>query len=176
MNPPITRFTAAANAAIRAAIQADQSLLDLANVGDYGPLADHFNAPATPDCWAWRTNVRRDEITSATSVDATTFTWSGTGAYINRSAAEREAFREVFTLGGTVNMAMTNNRQCFDDVFSGTAAAAVNNRAHIKAIGRRTATRIEKLLATGTGSTADPAVMEFEGKISPAEISLAWTS
>jgi hypothetical protein len=64
-------------------------------------------------------------------------------------------------------------RAAFDDVFSGTGAGAVNNRAHIVAMSRRLASRIEKLLATGTGTTGSPATMGFEGPISYRDIQLA---
>jgi len=59
-------------------------------------------------------------------------------------------------------------------VFSGAGGATT--RANLTAISKRDATRIEKLLATGTGSDAVPAVMAFEGNVSYQDIELARNS
>lgn len=136
--------------------------------------AAQYNAAASPDFWVWKTKVTKDELTNSTSVDGTTFNWTGAG-FITRSQGERDAWRELFNGSNSVNPSLPQVRQAFSDIFSGGTAPAPANRTHLTTVSRRKATRGEKLFATGTGSTASPAVMGAgaEGLISASNVSEA---
>lgn len=135
-------------------------------------IAAAYNLPASPDFWVWRTRVSKDELVQTTSVDGTTFNWTGAG-FITRAVGERDAWRELFSLDGICNPSLASVRQAFADIFSGATAPAPANRTHLLAVGRRKALRIEKLFATGTGSTASPATMVIEGTISYQDVQAA---
>ena len=132
--------------------------------------ADALNATASPDFWVWRTSVSKHELVTQPSVDGTTFTWAGNG-FITRSVGEQTCWSELFNSTLTTNPSLPNVRQAFSDIFSGTGNAAAN-RTHLLAAGRRKATLAEKLLATGTGSTASPATMGSgaEGEVSSQDV------
>lgn len=138
--------------------------------GDF-EIARLYNLPASPDFWVWKTKLLKHDATDSTSPDATTFSWP---AYISRSQGERDGWREIWNSTLSVNPSLANVRQAFADIFSGAAGAA--NRTHLNAMARRSASRIEKLLATGTGTTASPATMGYEGPISYREIQTARSS
>jgi len=62
----------------------------------------------------------------------------------------------------------------FADVFSGTlGGGGAPSRAALAAMLRRFANRAEALLATGTGTTATPGDLVFEGKVSIQDIGQA---
>lgn len=117
-----------------------------------------LNAAATPDFWVWRTAVTKSELVNSTSIDGTTFNWTGTG-FITRSVGERDAWRELFNGTNSVNPSLPQVRQAFQDIFSGATAPAPANRTHLVTVCRRKATVGEKLFATGTGSTASPGTL-----------------
>jgi len=128
-------------------------------------VADIYNLPASPDFWVWRSSVTKSEFVNSVGPDGTTFNWTGAG-FITRSAGEQAAWREIFNGTNEVNPSLPNVRQAFADIFSGGTNPAPANRTHLLAVARRKATRAEKLLASGTGSTASPATMTFEGGLS----------
>jgi hypothetical protein len=128
-----------------------------------------YNLAASPDFWVWRSRVSKDEFVNSTSIDGTVFSWTGTG-FITRSAGEQAAWRELFDAQGYVNPSLPQVRTAFTDIFSGGTAPAPANRTHLATVGRRKATRAEKLFATGTGSTASPAVMGAEGILTDANV------
>ena len=72
-------------------------------------------------------------------------------------------------LASGVNPSLATIRQFFDDIFSGAGGA--NTRTALLALWKRSALRIEKLLATGTGSDASPATLVAEGTITAQQIS-----
>lgn len=113
-----------------------------------------LHANAAPDYWCWRTAVEKKEIVQQPSVDATSFVWTGNG-FITRSVQEIECWNQLFNSTLICNPSLTNVRQAFSDIFSGTGNAALN-RTHLLATCRRRATVAEKLLAvvaTGPGNT-----------------------
>ena len=133
-------------------------------------IAAWYNGNATPDFWSWKTAVSKADAVQSAGPEGTTFAWVGNG-FITRSAGEQAAWRELFE-GGTCNPSLTNVRQAFSDIFSGTGNAA-SNRTHLLAVARRKSSNVEKLFAVGTGSTASPAVMGFEGAISGNDVTQA---
>jgi hypothetical protein len=121
-----------------------------------------LNTVAAPAFIVRRTSVSRHEILTGTSAVGTTFTWTG-AAYITRSQGERDAFREIFNSTGAVNPGLPSIVAAFNDIFSGAGGAP--NRTHIDAMSKRSATRGEKIFATGVGTDASPATLTFEGNL-----------
>lgn len=150
------------------ALEADPTSSDLAVA-----VAALYNLNASPDYWVWRTSVAKHELVNTTSidVDGTTprnFIWIGNG-FITRSAGEQAAWRELFNGTDSTNTSLSNVRQAFTDIFSGTGNAA-SNRTHLANVARRKASRIEKLLATGAGTAASPSTMGSEGPLSYPDV------
>jgi hypothetical protein len=159
---------------LRVDILADSNLNALPNNSDGAfDIANAYNLSALPDFWVWRTRVTQLEIVATTTDDGTVWSWP---AFIARSQGERDGWHEMFADGGYVNASLPNVRQGFADIFSGSANNAPAQRTHLTAIGRRRATRIEKLFATGTGSTASPATMGFEGPLNYQDVLTARNS
>lgn len=150
-------LTDAQKATLKAAILADSGAAPLYTNGDLTGLADYLNAPASPAFIVWRTDVPTKDIKKAIN-------WS---EYIGRSVGERGAF-ELIISNGIVNAADLNVRTGFTDIFSGPSGA--NTRAALTAIAKRTATRAERVLATGTGSDATPGLLTFEGLLPVSDL------
>lgn len=160
-------------ATLKTDILADGALAAIPRTSDgYALIAAAYSAVATPDFWVWRTNVTRADIYHTTSVDATTWNWS---TYKAQSVPEQNAWVQIF-MGDLVSFALANVRAGVAAIFTGSQAQT-DQRTHCLAIGRRKATRGEKLFATGTGSTAVPAVMATggEGSITPQNVEAAFS-
>lgn len=156
---------------IRNAINADPTMSAMIDGPDsQASIANLFNQPAVPNFWVWRTSVDLGEIVSVTTADGTIWSWT---SYIARSQGERDAWREMFATTGKINFAQANIIQGLNDIFSGAGAAPAAQRTHLFTTGRRLATRGEKLFTTGTGSTAAPGLLVFEGALTPQDISQA---
>lgn len=176
-------LTAPQKATVKAAILADNTLSSKPNNSDGNfEIARQLNLAASPAYWVWRTNVSRQEIYNNTSDVATTWDWT---FYKNQSATEQNAWVQMF-MGDQANFAQVNLRAGIGKIF--TAGASVN-RDHALAVGRRTCSVIEKLLAiavasppanTGNdgiagnrGKTTNPDVMTFEGAITGDDVESA---
>lgn len=168
-------------AALKADINANQTTIvvggvsiaikDLPNNPDVNvEIAAWYNL-ATAAFWVWRSFVRDQDIYSQTSVDNTTWSWS---IFIARSQGERDAWRQMVNMAGGLNPSLANVRAGVADIFSGAGGAA--QRVHLLTIGRRLATNAEKLFAAGTGDTANPATMGYEGPIIGGDITAARNS
>ncbi len=156
---------------LKADILADPILAAQPNNSDGAfAIAAAYNLPAAVDYWVWRSLVSQEECVGMTSVDGTNWSWT---SYIGRSQGERDGWREMFADTGGINPARANVRQGLGDIFSGTTALSIAQRAHLLAIARRKATRAEKLFATGVGSTASPGTMTFEGSLSFGDVEAA---
>ena len=118
-------------------------------------IAAAYNALASPAYTVWKTRVTIGEV--GKKFNGTELAGLST---LNNTRLQTLA---VFLVDG-VNPSLPDNRQFFDDIFSG--AGGVTTRANLLALWKRLASRIEKLLATGTGSDASPAILGFEGTIS----------
>lgn len=134
-------------------------------------IATAYNTLANPDFWVGRTAVSKSEIVGAVSQDGTSFTWAANG-FITRSVQELLCWGELFDAQGEMNMSLPQVKQALIDIFSGVGNAA-SNRTHLAVVGRRKALRVERLFATGTGSTASPGTMAFEGALSYLDIAHA---
>lgn len=157
-------LTAAQKATVKADILASPDLNALPKNSDgFFAMAELYNVQAVPDFTVWRSNIPTSDVKKAIN-------WT---EYIGRSVGERSAF-ELIVSNGIVNASDANVRAGFADIFSGPQGATT--LAALTAIAKRLATRIEKLLATGTGSDGSPATMGFEGLISGLDIQAAWES
>jgi hypothetical protein len=132
--------------------------------GDTAGAAIFYNTEASPEYWVWKNVLSEHDIVSNTSVDGTVWDWT---AYIGRSQGERDAWVRMFNGTFTIDPSIAQVRKGIADIFSGGTGAG--QRTHLLAIGRRKATRIEKLFATGLGTTASPSVMGFVGSIFPSD-------
>ena len=159
-------LTAAQNLVIKNNILASPDLNAFITTidGAYG-IADLYNAVATPDFIVWKTRLHEQDITSLTSAESTVWSWT---SFIARSVSEQAGWARMFNGTYTINPSLLQVRNGVADIFSGGTGAA--QRTHITAISKEKATRIEKLLATGTGTTADPATRAYVGRISPQEV------
>lgn len=152
--------------AIKADIAANGDLNVFPNNSDGAfAIATLYNQPASPAFTVWKTNVSVTQIGDA---------FSGTElAGLTTGNQTRLQTIAQFSAGG-VNPSKADRRQFFDDVFSGAGGATT--RANLLALWKRPATRIEKLLAAGTGSDASPATMGSEGSISGLDVEAARNS
>jgi hypothetical protein len=168
-------LTPAQLATLKADIQADSAFNSVPMSADgHATIAAAYNLPAAVDHWVWKTFVSDSEIYEVTTPAPDNTVWSWT-IFIGRSQGERDAWRQMVNMAGGINPSLAQVRTGIADIFSGAGGA--NQRAHLLALGRRKATRGEKLFATGTGSTASPAVMSLtaEGSISGAQVEAART-
>lgn len=124
-------------------------------------IATAYNLPAVPDWVVWRTSVNAAEWRAAiiggggaTQLDALT-------------ASKRDSL--FWAVDNVLNPSNANVRAALDD-FCGSQNTL---KAAIQAVQKRTSTRAEKLFSTGTGSTASPATMGFEGRLTYQDIEAA---
>lgn len=162
-------LTPAQKVTLKTYIQANSDTNTLFVNGDLGGLADLLNTENTvPSAfWVWRPDVSRSDI--YTKQNDLTVSGSQTGfwswqTYKGQAIAEQNAWVQMF-MGDQADFSASNLRDGIDKIFTGSAAATAQ-RDHCLAIGRRKATRAEKALAAGTGSTASPATMGFQGAVS----------
>lgn len=154
-------LTSAQNALVKADILADVTLNAFPHNSDGAfSIALGYTTVVVPDFWVWRSAVPAKEIYETTTADGTVWSWT---TYIARSQGERDGWRDLFSGSGVANPSLANMRQAIADIFSGPLGAA--QRTHLLTISRRKATRIEKLLATGVGTTVSPATLGFEGPV-----------
>lgn len=172
-------LTSAQLTAIKNDIAADNTLNSFPNNEDgAAAIAAIYNVGAAPSYWVWRTFVSDSDMYEQTSLDATTWSWS---IYIGRSQAERDAWRQMVNMKGGINPSLANTRAGYADIFSGAGGLA--QRTHLTSLGRRTASRVEKLLAVATvggvgqrGITTNPDTMGSEGPIGLQDVLQARSS
>ena len=161
--PALAELTPAQKTAVAANINSDAELLTWWQAGNPGVIAELYNAPASPAFIVWRTSVNPNAILGAAGFDWTRVDNLSTG---------KARIWDWMTGLGTLDCSRANIRSGIDATWVGTAADLAV-RAVVYTECKRTATRIEKVLATGTGSDASPATMGFEGQISPADVQAA---
>ena len=111
-------FTDAQALELVADIEADPSLSALPENSDSAEaIATAYNQPAQPPYWVWKTRLMTQDVYSVTTPEATTWSWT---TYIQRSVAERDAWREM-SQPGFINPSLANVRKGWDDIFSGAA-------------------------------------------------------
>jgi hypothetical protein len=157
-------LTTAQLTTLKAAIAAetDPAFVVARTNGQTSLMAGFFNADST--FIVWRKSVQTAMI----------------GATVNYVAVEsmtdinRAKIQPFYTLNPVQFEPTADKRTYWDNTFSGALGGQGQaTRDALAALWRRAATRGEKLFATGTGSTASPGTLVFEGTISDADISAA---
>jgi hypothetical protein len=183
MNPAINATTTAANAKIKADINANPTLLSLAGAGDYDAIAAHYNAE-TSAYYVWKSSVPASLIRSRILWPRLTPAGrDNTTAWTNRAIdCQGKQFNVEIMIGAESNVptGLVNYRTGFRDALESVPSLANGSAqdagwAQLEPELKRLATRIEQVLATGTGTFASPADLGGEGRITPAELSIAWT-
>lgn len=126
-------------------------------------LAAYFNAD-TSTFIVWKTGVTKEDLTQNDAFD-----WTRVD---NLSVGKARIWDLMFDNSArAINPSKANVRAGIAAAWVGTAADLAV-RSAVLARCQRSATRAEKILATGTGTAAAPAVLSFEGSISVGEASL----
>lgn len=157
-----SHLTPAQAATLKAYILADPVLAPLTSGPgtDYGAIAAALNTDASPAFVVWKTSITEGEILQDAGMD-----WTRVD---NLSVGKSRIWEWMFR-NQTINPSQANIRTGIAAVWVGTAAdLAVQAAALAKC--KRNANRVEKLFATGTGSTASPATMTAEGPVSLSDI------
>ncbi len=162
---------------------------DVPNSGDgNAAVAGWYNLAASPNFFVWKSAVSRADVYHTLSPDATVWDWN---AYKAQSNGEQGAWTQMF-MGDTAPISNLNFRNGVFNIFSGSAPQNAQ-RAHIFAVGRRLAKRIEKLFAGAPitaggitvganngntpgdtlGGTTNPAVMGFDGSVTASDVEAA---
>lgn len=164
-------LTAPQRAALKTAIQGSTDTNTLYVDGNLDGLRALLNSDASPVFWVWRTNVERREIYSRQNdlpiSGAQTGFWEW-DTFKAQALTEQGTWKEMFMFD-TLDFSKVNNRNGVIKIFTG-AGAPTAQRDHVLAIGRRPATRLERVFATGTGTTATPGTMVVEGPIEVSEL------
>lgn len=156
------QLTSAQIATLKTACIADNACKPLHDAADDAGLAAWFNTD-TVTFILWRTFVTKEEITQDDAFD-----WTRVD---NLSVGKARIWTEMFdNAGRAINPSKANVRAGIAAAWVGTAADLAVQAA-VLAKCKRPATRAEKLLATGTGTTGSPAVPSFTGTVTVQEAS-----
>lgn len=148
--------------ALLAILKAD-ILADPAFVGLFAEqIAAAYNVTASPEFVVWRTTVDVDEI-MRNGMD-----WT----QVDNLTVGKARIWDWMTRLGTFNASKPNIRAGIDAAWVGTAQMLAV-RAIVYTHCKRAATRGEKLLSTGTGTTGAPATMAFEGVMTYQDVEAA---
>lgn len=128
-------------------------------------IAVILNKKASPTFTVWRTNVPSAEVGIAMN--------SNEVAGLTTANTNRLLVMQAYS-GGMFNPSFPDVQAGFNSVFSG--AGGVQTRTGLLALWKRAALRIEKILATGTGTDLAPATMSAEGQITPDDVHTARVS
>lgn len=151
--------------ALKTAIDADPLLAaHPMNADGHFAIAAALNFPVTPAFIVWRTQVAWDEI-MLNGMD-----WTRVD---NLSVGKSRIWEWMFKNSSqSFNPSKPTIRQGIDTIWVGTAAdLAVRAAVYVHC--KRPATRAEKLLATGDGTTTVPATLTFEGALSFQDVEAA---
>ena len=162
----MSHLTPAQLTTLKAAILADPVLaaMPMNTDGDYD-IATALNKLASPAFTVWATNVPMAQVgTAMNSTEVAGLTTANTNRLMVMQAYS----------GGTFNASVLDVQAGFNSVFSGTGG--VLTRTALLAVWKRLALRVEKILATGTGTDLAPATMVFEGTITPDHVHSARVS
>jgi len=146
---------------LKAAILADPALDARPNTENGAwEIAQLLNEPTTtPAVTVWRTAVPIDEI-MRNGMD-----WSR----VDNLTIGKARIWEWMSRLGTFDASRTNIRAGIDATWVGTSAD-LSVRAVVYSHCKRTATRGEAIFATGPGTDASPATMNYEGALSYQDV------
>jgi len=153
-------------AALKADIAADPAFASVPHNSDgaYG-IAAAYSLDAAPTFTVWKTSVDPGEI-MRNGMD-----WTR----VDNLSVGKSRIWEWMTKLGTFDASKINIRAGIDATWVGTTADLAV-RAMVYEHCKRSATRAEKLFATGTGSDASPAVMGYEGSLQYQDVLAAWNA
>lgn len=155
---------------LKADIALDPVLSALPNNSDSNfDIAAAYNQQASPAYRVWRTSVPVNEIMG------NGFDWTR----IDNLTVGKARIWEFMTQLGSINFGLANVRAGILAAFS--AGGDVTMRSAIFGHGNRTATRVEKLFATGSGTAptdqgVGPSTLGYEGLISYNDVEQARNS
>ena len=151
-------------ATLKAAILADPVLAPLTSGPgtDFNSVMLAMNAAASPAFIVWRTSVTRAEYQDDDAFDWTVVDNLSTGS-------KYRIWEWMFGTTGAINPSKAKIRAGIAACWVGNAALLAVQTAVLQR-SKRSATRVEKLFATGSGSDSTPAVMVFEGNVSVNDI------
>lgn len=151
---------------LRTAILAetDPAFVQYRNNGQTTLMAGWFNEAANPAFIVWRRSVNTNEVGNAVN-------------YIAVEAmtdANRGRITTFYAMNPVSFEPRADIRTYWENTFSGALGGQGQaTRDALAALWRRTATRGERLFATGTGTTLSPGALVFEGSINDTHISQA---
>ena len=151
-------------ATLKTAILADPVLNVYPNTsdGNNNMCVEKLNVLASPTWTVYKGNV---------SILATGQAFNGTELAGMTTANQTRLQTIAQYLAQGYNAALADVRAMFNDIWSGAGGA--NTRANLLALWKRPALLGEKILSTGIGSDAAPAMMVYEGNISPTDVEQA---
>ncbi len=157
----MTHLTKAQLLTLKAAIlnETNPTFVGYRTANDKPSMAGWFNDDSSPAFIVWKTNVPLAQVGIAFN--------SSEVAGLTTANTNRLQVMAAFS-GGGFNPSVADVRAGFDSIFNGAGGA--NTRAALLVLWKRTARRLEKLYATGTGSDAAPAQLVFEGTIDGGHI------
>lgn len=148
--------------ALRAACFADPTAAAFFAPGEgkAAGLREYLNSTVDPAWVVWRTAVSQDEIM------LNGFDWSRVD---NLSVGKARIWEWLFSNEQRIiNPSKANVRAGIDATWVGTQAD-LNVRAAVYVHCKRSATQAERLMSSGTGTTASPATMTLEGEVGEVE-------
>jgi hypothetical protein len=143
-------------ATLKTTCSAAPACVTLANAADDIALAAWFNAADEAGCIVWRPDV---SIAEANAV----MVWTEVDAL----AVGKARIWEWMRLVPVLDYRQSSIRQGINDAFAGTST-----RTAVTQVGKRTATRAERALATGACTNVSPSFMTLFGPITYADASL----
>jgi hypothetical protein len=152
-------LTTAQLTTLKAAINAetDATFVNYRNQGATGAMANWLNEPTSPAWIVWRSDLSPDMYREA-------IVWTEVDALTAGKARIWEWLTQSMT--AAINAGSANVRQGLMDCW----ASNTTTRTQLTAAAKRTATKAEKLFSTGTGTTATPATLGWEGMLSADDI------
>lgn len=154
-------LSTAQNSTLAAFIAGDGTLNALPNTADgNAAVALALQAVASPDFFVWKSRMTRSEIYAA-------LVWTE----VVLLATGKQATFQMLLSEGTINPADPNIQAGFVAIFTSTTTLT-----NLTTAARRKANRLEKLYATGTGSTGSPATMAIEGSVTYQDVAQARSS
>jgi hypothetical protein len=185
-------LTAQQMATVKADIEANPDLVAFPNDGDGAfAIAKLYNLPASPAWTVWQTAVPMDSIqdavvyanmTPAQAIPSTpqldVLVWS---AKALQCQSKQFNLQNLMLGRQSINASKANIRAAFQDCLTSLPSKSdgTNQPAGWTAVQtamQRTATRLEKLLSSGTGTAVSPATMTFEGNVDSTAIDAARNS
>ncbi len=154
------QFTAPQNATLKALCLADQTCAAIATsqAPDDTALAAWFNTPDPAGCIVWRPDVQISEANAA-------MVWTE----VDTLSVGKARIWEWMRMVNVLDYRQASIRQGINDAFSG----GLTTRVQVTNVGKRTATRAEKALASGGSCTnTTPSLMTWFGQVDAAAASL----